>query len=157
MAGSSGYVYTIRMAPVAVTAIKTLIQVKAGAARLDIIAARVYQITKTSSEMLAIQILHKTVAATVTSATPLPDIVGGTASLAVGGTTATGTNASAEGTDGNVVDEGVWNILNGEYNILYIPEMRKPVPQGGIAALKLNTAPAASMTIGAILTIIEYA
>lgn len=156
MAGSSGYVYVVRLAPTAITAAKTLIQIKAGAAALDILNLRVYQTTKTSSELLTLQVLRKTAAATVTSATPLKVNPADPASLAVGSTSGTGVNASAEGTDGDIVDEDVWNVLNGGWQMLDIPEARYRVPQAGIIALKLNTAPAASMTIGAIVRYVEY-
>ena len=156
MAGSSGYLYVVRLAPTAFTASRTLIQIVAGAAAIDLVGATISQITKSTAELLRIQILRKTVAATVTSATPILLNAGDSVSLAVGGTTLTGVNASAEGTDGDVLADGVWNVLNGEYNILDIPEMRRRVPQAGIVGLKLITAPAASMTIGGMLYFIEY-
>lgn len=159
--GSGGYIYSVVMAPTAVTAAKTLIQVKTGAAPVDLLDARIYQVTKTSSELLAVQ-LHQYIvptAGTVTSVTPLKSNHLDPAALAVGGTSATGTNASAEpsgGTD-NLVYSTNWNVLNGEWYFLDIPEGRIRAAQGGdLITLKLNTAPAASMTIGAVLRFIEY-
>lgn len=151
MSNRSGYIYAVRFAPTALTTAKTLIQIKAGAAAIDIIEARIYQITKTSSELLALQWLRKSAAATVTSATPLKMNPGDPAALAVGGTSATGVNASAEGTDGDILVEDVWNVLNGSWIYLPTPEDRIRIPQAGILGLKLNTAPAASMTIGALI------
>jgi len=156
MAGSSGYAYIVRMAPTALTVAKTLIQVKAGAAAIDIAAAYVYQVTKTSSELLQVQIIRKSAAATVTSFTPVKLNPNDPAALAVGGVSATGTNASAEGTDGDITHEEVWNVLNGTWQYLNIPELRDREQQAAIIALKLATAPAASMTIGAVLKFIEY-
>lgn len=151
MANRSGYIYAVRFAPTALTVAKTLIQIRAGAAPIDILEARVFQLTKISSELLALQLLRKTAAATVTSATPLKMTPGDPAALAVGGTTNTGVNATAEGTDGDILVEDGWNVLNGSWIYLPTPEDRIRIPQAGIFGLKLNTAPAASMTIGALI------
>lgn len=151
-----GNIYAVRLAPTAITAAKTLIQIKAGAAALTIVKARVYQVTKTSSELLALQWLRKSAAATVTSFTPLKMRTGDENSLAVGGTSATGVNATAEGTDTDIIDEEDWNVLNGAWLDLPVPEGRIWVPQAGIIGLKLNTAPAASMTIGAVVHFMEF-
>ena len=156
MAGSSGYLYTVRMNAVAVTAAKTLIQIKAGAAAIDLVELRIHQVTKTDNEMLEVQILRKSAAATVTSFTPIKTNPNDPTALAVGGTAATGTNASAEGTDADILDEDIWNVILGSWKQLDIPEGRFREQQGGIIALKLNTAPAASMTIGAIAKFLEY-
>ena len=156
MAGSSGYLYVVRMAPTALTTAKTLIQVVAGAAAFDVVKATVSQVTKSTSEMLRIQLLRKTAVATVTAFTPLLTNPADPASLAIGGTSLTGVNATAEGTNGDVLEDEVWNILNGTWNYLPIPEGRKRAAQAGNLALVLITAPAASMTIGATLEIVEY-
>jgi len=148
---AKGYIYHVRLSQTAITAAKTLIQIKAGAAPIDILEARVYQITKTSSELLTLQWLRKSAAATVTSFTPLKLNPADPAALAVGGTSATGTNATAEGTDTDIVFEDVWNVLNGSWIYLPTPEDRIRIPQAGILGLKLNTAPAASMTLGAFI------
>lgn len=149
--------YAVRLAPTAITAGKTLIQIKSGSASpLEILSARIFQVTKTTSEMLEVNILRKTAAATVTSATPLKADPNDPASGAVGGTSATGTNATAEGTDGDILEDGMWNVLNGEWLYMPLPEDRIWVPAAGIIALKLVTSPAASMTIGAIVRYAEY-
>lgn len=162
MTVSSGYVYTVRMAPAAVTAAQTLIQIKTGAAPVDILMARIYQVTKTTSELLQVQLIQYTSAptfATVTSFTPTPLNGLDPAALAVGGTSATGIDASVEPSGGTSViqDETDWNVLNGEWLYLPVPEARIRIKQGGLGfVLKVNTAPAASMTIGAIVQFAEY-
>jgi hypothetical protein len=153
---NNGNVYAVRLAPTAITAAKTLIQIKAGAGALVIVKARVYQKTKTTTEFLDLHVVRKSAAATVTSFTPLKLRTGSEASLAVGGTSATGVNATAEGTDTEILDEDDWNVLNGGWMELDIPEGRIWVPQAGIIGLKLNTAPAASMTIGAVVHFMEF-
>lgn len=158
----SGFVYAVRMSPTAVTVAKTLIQIKTGAAPIDILMARVYQVTKVTSELLNLVLNQYTAAptfGTVTSFTPTPLNGLDPAALAVGSTTATGVNATAEPSGGTVVvpDETDWNVLNGEWMYLPIPEARIRIKQGGLGfTLKLNTAPAASMTIGAVVHFIEY-
>lgn len=156
MAGSSGYLYVVRLTPTALTTAKTLIQVVAGAAAFDVIGATVSQVTKSTSELLRIQLLRKTAVATVTSFTPLLTNPADPASLAIGGTSLTGVNATAEGTNGDVLEDRVWNILNGTWEYVPIPEGRKRAAQAGNLALVLITAPAASMTIAATLEILEY-
>ena len=151
----------VRFAPTSLTVAKTLIQVKAGAAALDILLARVYQQTKTSaSELLQLSQNHWSgafTAGTVTSFTPLKYNFNDPAALAVGGTTATGTNASAEPSGGtrDELDDDEWNILNGKWEDLPIPEGRIRIQQGDLYTLKLETAPAAAMTIGAIVRVME--
>ncbi len=161
MAGSSGYIYTVRLAPTAQTTAKTLIQIKSGAAAIDIVSARIYQVTKTTSELLNVQLIQYTAAPTFgtgTSATPAPLNGLDPAALAVGGATATCVQATDPSGGTSVVQEETdWNVLNGEWLYLPIPEARIRIKQGGLGfVLRLNTAPAASMTIGAIVTFIEY-
>ena len=162
MAGNSGYVYSVRMAPTAVTAAKTLVQIKTGAAPIDIVQIRIAQTTKTTSELLELQLNQYTAAptfASVTSATPAPLNGLDPAALAVGGASATGVNASGEPSGGTVVvqDCTAWNVLNGEWLYLPVPEARIRIKQGGLGfTFKLNTAPAASMTICATVVFIEY-
>lgn len=159
---SPSYLYTVRLAPTAITAAKTLIQIKPVTATIQVIRVKIHQITKTTSEMLDIQQSRYTgafTAATVTSATPI--LKGGSsdpASLAVGGTSATGVNATAEPSGGTqtIFDEDVWNVLNGVWIDLPIPEDRAMFSTAELFTLKLNTAPAASMTIGAIVDYVEF-
>ena len=156
MAGSSGYLYVMRLAPTAITTAKTLIQVVAGAAAFDVIGATVSQVTKSTSEELRIQLLRKTALATVTAFTPLKTNPRDPDSLAIGGTLLTGVNASAEGNNGDVLEDRGWNVINGTWEYVPIPEARKRASQAGNLCLVLITAPAASMTISATLDIIEY-
>jgi hypothetical protein len=149
--------YSVRLTPTAQTTAKTLVQLKAGAAPLEIVEVRFSQITKITSEILLLQAIRKSAAATVTSFTPLKLDTSSATALAVGGTAATGTNASAEGTDGEIPFETHWNIINGEFVYLPVPEARIWVPQAGIIGFKLATAPAASMSLGCIVTFREYA
>lgn len=142
-----GYTYYVEMPSTAITTAKTLLQIKAGAAALQILGVYISQVTKTTSEMLEYQLLRKSAAATVTSQTPLKLNPGDPASLAVGGTSSTGYNASAEGTNSDIIHKVHWNVLNGYDLYLPIPEGRIHVPQGGILGVKLNTAPAASMNL----------
>ncbi len=158
----SGFIYTVRMVPTAVTVAKTLIQIKSGAAAIDIVSVRVQQGTKLTSELLNLQLIQYTAAptfGTVTSATPTPLNGLHPATLAVGGAAATGVNATVEPSGGtSVVHEATyWNVLNGEWLYLPVPEARIRIKQGGLGfTVLLNTAPAASMTIGAIVQFIEY-
>jgi hypothetical protein len=144
------------MPSTAITAAKTLLQIKAGLAPIDILDVRVGQTSKTTTELLELQLLRKSAAATVTATTPLKYNPADPAALAVGGTAATGYNASAEGTNGDILQKAVWNVLNGEWIFLDIPEGRIRIPQAGIFGVKLNTAPAASMNIICAVRFIEY-
>lgn len=151
-----GFVYYAEMPSTAITAAKTLVQIVAGAAALDIVSVRVAQLTKTATELLELQLLRKSGAATVTSFTPLKYNPNDPSSLAVGGTSATGYNASAEGTNTDILLKTSWNVLNGEWLYLPVPEGRIRVPQAGIFGVKLNTAPAASMNIIVGVEFMEY-
>lgn len=156
------YLYVVRMAPTAVTAAKTLLQIKPITATIEIVQAKIHQVTKTGSEMLDIQQSRFSgayTAGTVTSATPtkagnLQD----PASLAVGGTAATGVNATVEPTGGteDIADEDVWNVASGSWVDVPVPERRLFVAGGDLYALELVTAPAASMSIGALVWFLEH-
>lgn len=128
-------VYVVRAQIATVTAAKTLIQIKAGATtNLDLLRAS-FSIEGTAVDEAVAQIVRKTAAATVTSATPLLYNQDGPAADAVGGTAATGTNASAEGTDGNILVEESFNNLS---PFLWVPtvEERIRVQAAGFIALK---------------------
>lgn len=105
--------------------------------------------------MQRIQILRKTAAATVTSYTPLLENTIDPAAGAVGSTSGTGVNASAEGTDGDILVDWDFNVLQG---FLWQPvlEDRIWVPVSGIIALKFPAAPGSALTIDAQLKFIEY-
>lgn len=142
-------VYSVRMDRVSVTGAITLVQLLAGSASiLRVIKAWVGQSNQTSSAMQTIQILRKSAAATVTSFTPLLIDPGDSASNMVSSTSGTGTNASAEGTDGNVLVTDAFNVLNG-WLYVPVPEERIIVPPSGILALKFPVAPGSAMTVSA--------
>lgn len=154
-----GYIYTVRLAPTSISAAKTLIQIKPVNAVCRIVDARVYQTSKTSTEFLALQLIQYTgspTAGTVTSATPIPANANHPAALAIGGTSATGVNATVEPSGGtaNIIFEDVWNVVNGSYPFIDLPEAR--IEGSVLLGLKLNTAPAAAMTIGAVLRFEEW-
>lgn len=156
MAGSGGYIYTVRMPLTAVTIAKTLVQIKSVGVPLDLVSIRVYQTTKISSELQGIQIVRYSgayTAGTVTSATPVRANRLDTAAAAVGGTAATGVNATVEPSGGtaDTLDEDVWNILNASWEMLDIPEGRYRAAAGDLMTIKLNTAPAASQTTGCVV------
>lgn len=156
MAAAASRVYTISMTRVAVTGAITLIQYKAGATvPAQIIRAVIGQTSSTTSTQQPIQLNRKSGAATVTSFTPI--LNGPTtdpAASGVGGTSATGTNASAEGTDGNIVRQDVFNYLNG-WLFLPSPKEWTFIDAAGIMGLKFPVAPGSSVTITADLIIEE--
>ena len=128
-------VYIVRATIAAVTTAQTLIQIKAGpTTNLDILRAGFSIDTTTSDEAVA-SILRKSAAATVTSFTPVEYNEDGPAADAVGGTSATGTDASAEGTDADVLYEEAFNSLN---NFVWVPtpDERPRVQATGFIALK---------------------
>ena len=157
----SGFVYVVRLTQTAITAAKTLLQIKAGAAPIELVEVLVAQVTKTASELLEIQLVQYTgspTAGTVTAFAPLPLNPSAPAALAVSGTAATGVNATAEPSGGtaNIIGGGVFNVLNGEWLRIPVPEGREAAAQTKLLTLKLATAPAASMTFIAYAKFIEY-
>jgi len=150
-----GYIYVAKNgdAGVVISTAITILQVKAGAAALELIRAGITQGLSETSTMEHVQILRKTAAATVTAFTPRRYNPSDPVALAIGGVAATGYTASAEGTDGEVVVDDGWNILNGWQ--WKSGEDRIVVPQGGIIALKFPVAPA-SATYRANMVFIEY-
>lgn len=141
-------IYTAYMNAVSVSGAITLVQLKPVTTSLVLLRAWVSQSGSTTSTQQRIQINRKSAAATVTSFTPI--IVGGSdqAAKAVGGTSATGTNASGEGTDTDVLIADVFNILNG-WLWIPTPEERITVPAGGFIGLKFPAAPGAALTVTA--------
>lgn len=136
-------IYVVNRSVTTSTAI-TIIQIKAGATNpLEIIRVSVNQSDSTTSAQTGIRILRKSAAATVTSFTPLVGQAAA-AAAAVGGTSATGITATAEGTDGDIlIDEG-FNALNG-FLYLPVPEERILVPAAGIIGIKFPVAPASAL------------
>src|SRR5262245_32137013 len=109
MAAAASRVYKVALSAVSVSSAITLIQLKAGATvPLQLVRATISQSSSTTSTQQRVQINRKSAAATVTSSTPV--ILGPVtdpAASAVGGSSATGTNASAEGTDSGILFEDV--------------------------------------------------
>lgn len=157
MAVASSRVYCVELTRVSVTAAITLIQIKAAASvPLQILRAEVNQSSSTTSTQQPVQLNRKSAAATVTAFTPILQGPVNTdpAASAVGGTSATGTNASAEGTDTTIVRQGVFNYLQGW---LYLPTPKEYlfVDGGGIVGLKLPVAPGAAVTLTADVVLEE--
>lgn len=143
------FTYSVTMQGTSVSAAITLIQIKAGAAKsVQILRAWVGNTDVETSNQLRVRLLRKTATATVTSFTPIEFDTDGPAAGAAGGTSATGVNASAEGTDGDVLVDDGFNILNG-WLWVPTPEERIVVPAAGFLGLKLPAAPAAATVISA--------
>jgi hypothetical protein len=123
----------------------TILEVAApSTAILRIKEAWVEQSSSTTSAMARIRILRKSGTITGTASPPTPAPVG--AEAASGATVKW--VATGEGTDGTVILERTFNILNGFY-WLPVPEMYIVVPPSGIIALKFPAAPtSASYSFG---------
>lgn len=147
MAAAASRVYTVSMTRVAVSVAITIIQIKAGATvPLQIIRAVIGQTASTTSTQQAVQINRKSAAATVTTFTPLTNGPStDPAASAVGGTSATGTNASAEGTDTNIIRQDVFNFLNG-WLFLPTPKEYIFVDAATFLGLKFPTTPLITAT-----------
>lgn len=141
----AGDVYTLRQSSTISTAI-TFLQLKAGANNgFVIIRASLTQYGSTTSAQEEIEIVRKSVAATVSTAVAgttlfFRDPNQAAASLTLG-TSATGVTATGEGTDGDVILREGFNVLNG-WMYIPVPEERIYVPPGGIIGLKFPTSPA---------------
>lgn len=143
--------YVVNMTAVSVSGAITLLQLKAGASvPLELIRANCSQSNSTTSAMQRVQILRKSSAATVTSFTPLKYNSADAASTVSSGTSATGTNASAEGSDGDVLYQFSFNVLNG-WEWLPVPDERIVVGVGEIVAVKFPAAPGSALTVTAEL------
>lgn len=119
-----------------VTAAQTLIQLKAGASSIiEIQRAWVTQSDVIADDNMEIQILRNSTASTVTSFTPSPFEVGDQAAAAVGGVSATGIDASAEGTPGNILVREGASVLAG-FTWLPVPNEMIYIPPGGFLSLK---------------------
>lgn len=155
-----GNVYTLKSANQTVTTIRTLCQLKAGAAApCKILRAVVSARGVTASAMQQVGIYRATVGSTVTAAilgTSLLDDTGGNVAAACTlGTAATGIAASAEGTytSDHIYDDD-FNVLQG-WEKIFTPAEQIIVPGGGILVLLLPVAPGASTVFDATLTFQE--
>lgn len=152
---ANGGVYAAYMEAVSVSGAITLVQVKAGSAvSIELLRAWVSQSGSTTSAMQRIRILRKSAAATVTSFTPVR-LSGGATADSAGGTSATGTNASNEGTDGDVLVPDAFNVLNG-WLWLPTPEERIIAAPGTILALVFPAAPGSALTVTAGMIFREF-
>lgn len=148
--------YVVHINAVSVSTAITLVQIKAGTTRsVEITRAWLTQSNISTGSMQRVQINRKSSAATVTSFTPLLINPAAPAADAAGGTSATGTNASAEGTDTDILYPDAFNLLSGW---LWVPtgDERIIVKPGGIIGLKLPAAPAAATTFIGGLVFVEY-
>jgi hypothetical protein len=157
MAAPSGSYSLIRQGVSTSTAI-TVNQVLAPAASaIEITRAEVTQDNVTTTGQTRVQLNRNSTACTVTSATAGPQANGMQASKCVGGTSATGITATAEGTIAATPWSAGFNVVNG---VLYlpVPEQRWLLvgSAAGFAALKLAVAPAA-VQLTSIVEWLEYA
>lgn len=145
-----GNIYTLKTTNQTISSIKTMLQLKAGAAApCKILRAVVSARGVTASAMVQVGIYRVTVASTVTAAilgTSLMDDTGGNvAAAATLSTSGTGINASAEGT---YTSDHIWdddfNVLQG-WEKIFTPLEQIIVPGGGIIGLLLPVAPASTV------------
>lgn len=148
-------IYTINHNAIVVATAITIIQYKAGATnKASVVRFSIGQGLSETSTMEQIQLLRKSAAATVTSFTPIENDPDGAIAFGVGGTAATGITASVEGTDGDILVNEAFNILNG-FTWVRSAGNEIIVPAAGIIALKFPVAPA-SATWRATLVIEEF-
>jgi hypothetical protein len=142
-------VYTVLEAGTAYTASRTVLQINAAATKaLVLLRAWVSQLESETATAEEIQLLRTTTAGTGTSVTPAP------LSGAQAATSTASRNHTAEGTAGTELFREGWEVRNGW---LYhpVPEERIIVPPSGRLALRLPSAPEASLTIIAGMTFAE--
>lgn len=138
------YARQVQLLRTAISTQITVVQVKAGpAASIDIsdIAATMRGSTTSAQETL--QLVRKTSAASVNASTVFERNTGDPSPNAAASSSQCGVNASAEGSDGDVIDEYSFNVLNG-LAWVYIPELRIHVQAAGIIGLKFPVAPASN-------------
>jgi hypothetical protein len=149
-------VYSINHDGIVVTTAITISQYKAGAANpAEVLRASITQGLSETSIQEQIKILRKTAGATVTSQTPLEWNPDGVAAFGVGGTAASGITATSEGTDGDLLVNEGWNVLNGFTWMKGAHPEQLFIPGAGIIAVKFAVAPA-SHTWRHYLVIAEY-
>lgn len=138
--------YTVQLPATAVTGAITLIQIKTGAANsIRLLSCFISQSSTTTNAQQDVRIVRKSAAATVTAFTPIPLNPTDAAAAAVGGTSATGNNASAEGTNSVILFDDNFSLLTG-WIYKPIPEEMVEAPGGAFIGVRFNVAPAASTT-----------
>lgn len=136
--------YVINHNAIVVSTAITVIQYKAGASnKAAVVRFRIGQGLSETSTMEQIVLIRKTAAATVTSFTPIELDPDGPIAFGVGGTAASGITATVEGTDGDLLVDAPFNILNG-YEWVRSAREEIMVPVAGIIALKFPVAPASA-------------
>lgn len=123
MPAMSGAYDHVRSSVTTSTAITTNQVTIVAGTMVEVVRMWANQSTITTSAQTRSQFLRKSAVATVTSQGPIAKGNGMQASKCVGGTSATGITASAEGTDGVVFVEEGYNIVNG-WLYLPVPEER---------------------------------
>ena len=139
-------VYSVHGDAQAVSTAITILEIDAASTNtLEIKRAWCQQSSSTTSAMNRIRILRKS--GTITGTASPPSAIPLDASAASGVTVKW--LATAEGTDGNVLYEEAFNILNGWVWVPASPQERIIVPPSGIIALKFPAAPtSANYTFG---------
>lgn len=157
----------LRLPYTSINSAQTLLQIKTGNAPIDIIAIKVHQASFTATQLLEISASIWSggfTAATVTAATAsvnfdslnLSDPIA--SSLVVISTSGTGYNATAEPSGGtrHILQQDVWNVLNGSWQYLPVPEERIRVPISSLFTLNFDNAPSSTGTIGAYIIFHEF-
>jgi hypothetical protein len=139
-----GQMYSASFSAVAVTAVQDLFELLTPATGIaKIHEVRISQITKTTSEMLRLTIQRNSGSGSAGSTpTKYPLEVGGAAAECT-----IEANNTSRGAGATVLVNMMWNVVNGEYVYLPIPEDRIVVSPSSYVTVGLETAPAASMTM----------
>lgn len=153
-----GNTYTLKTSNFTVAAIKTLLQLQAGAAApCQLLRAVVSCRGVTVSTMMQVGVYRLSVPSTVTAAvkgtTILDDTGGNVTPAAQLGTSNTGVNASAEGTYGDKIIDDDFNQLQG-WEKIWTPPEQIIVPGGGLVGIIVPVAPS-SVVLDAFLTFRE--
>ncbi len=146
-----GRSYVVLMENIAVTTLRTLLEITAPSNRLaELIEAWVTQTDSETSTQEEIEIIRKTVAGTGTAETPEPL----SANSGAAGSTSL-SNCTGEGTLGNRVWREGFNILSG-WRYQPVPEARIWVPPSGIVGIRFAQAPEASINVTCGLVFAEH-
>lgn len=133
--------YAIQAQVATVTTAKTLIQLATGAVTPAWIDYLSVEGQSDIADAMEIILVRKSAAATVTSFTPFPLMQGGGTEQianAVGGVNLTGTNASVEGTDTDILYRWSVSVQAGGGLQIWFPEGAVLVGAASFIGLKLN-------------------
>lgn len=137
-------VYTVSLTDLSVSTIKTLIQITAGATvPLEIVRITLMAYTSTTLTQIPVKLLRKSVAATMTSTYTAKkngpsDDPAASALCEI--------NATVEGTDSDLLRQGVFNVLN-EWWLLPAEDERPFVEPTTIIGFKLPVAPSPAIEL----------